>query len=364
MGHINFKGELYRSLRKRLDKNPIGLPEDINIYEILSILFTKEEATVAANMPTMPCTIDQLKKLTGIEEQKLKIIIGKMLNKGLVLESTKKGRSLFMLSMALVGFFEFTFMHMKKSLPLTKLGKLIREYRLGDKFTYELFRPGTPRARSLLYETAKIDVRTETLTYEEANILVDQAGKGALSFCYCRHESLHLGYECKYPYQDICISLGNAPVFLVEHGFARRAEISEIKEKLTASREMGLPFLCDNVKRNISFICSCCSCCCCFLTGIIHHKLPYAVATTSFIASVSKNACKACGTCHDSCQIGAITIKNGASEINEEYCLGCGVCSTFCPEKAIIMKAREKKIIPPSNMLELYERLKQERDRI
>jgi Pyruvate/2-oxoacid:ferredoxin oxidoreductase delta subunit len=361
MGHINFKNELYGALRERLDKNPIGLPEDINIYEILSILFTKNEAYVATKMPMLPCTFDQLKELTGFNENELKKNIAHMLNKGLVLKSSKKGRDLFMLSMALVGFFEFSFMHMKKSLPLTKLGKLIREYRLGDKFTHELFKPGTPRSRSLIYKTAKMDVCTEILTYEEANALVDQAGKGALSFCYCRHERLHTGYECKYPYQDICISLGNASSFLVEHGFARRAEISEIKEKLIASREMGLPFICDNVKDNIAFICSCCSCCCCFLAGITHHKLPYAVATTSFIANVSKDDCKICGTCKEKCQAGAISLKNDASKVNEKYCLGCGVCSTFCPEKAITMKEREKKIIPPSNMRELYQRLKQER---
>ncbi len=44
MGHLTGKEEILRQLRERLDKNPIGLPENTSLYEILSILFTEKEA--------------------------------------------------------------------------------------------------------------------------------------------------------------------------------------------------------------------------------------------------------------------------------------------------------------------------------
>ncbi|MCG8401009.1 MAG: (Fe-S)-binding protein [Firmicutes bacterium] len=364
MAHMTDKKEILLNLRERLDHNPIGLPEDLNVYEILSILFTDEEARLASSFPLHPTTLEQLETITQTPGAYLKKLLESMLKKGLVLESKKKGKSSYILSMALVGFFEFIFMRTNQALPMKKLAELIHEYRLGTKFTEELFNPATPRARALAYE--KILPKTEILTFEFATELVQEAGRGALTKCYCRHETYHLDQACGYPIDDICISLGNASDFLVERGFARRASITEIMEKLGLSKELGLMHTCDNVKHNVAFICNCCGCCCCFLAGITKHRLPYAVATTNYIATINNDSCNECAECIGRCQIGAISFLEGHTKpaVDANYCLGCGACSSFCNQKAILMEKRKKQIIPPSNMSELFKRLRHDRGKV
>jgi heterodisulfide reductase subunit A len=57
---------------------------------------------------------------------------------------------------------------------------------------------------------------------------------------------------------------------------------------------------------------------------------------TSFI---NQSLCRACGTCVDVCEYGAISVtdKNGTryATVNEALCKGCGTCATFCPTGAI-----------------------------
>lgn len=364
MGHMGNKNELLTGLRERLDQNPIGLPEDINIYEILSILFTDDEATLASKFPLKPSSFEDLKEISLLSSQKLKSIIASMLSKGLLLESKKHGSPRYMLSMALVGFFEFTFMKTNNSLPMKHLAELIHEYRLGTKFTKELFNPNTPRARSLLYETIVPDIKTEVLTHELATELVKEAGRGGLTKCYCRHETHHMGYNPCFPIDDMCISLGAASDFLIDKGFARKASATEILEKLDMAKELGLMHVCDNVKENVAFVCNCCNCCCCFLAGVNEHTLKNAVTSTNFIAKVDEGKCNGCEICTNYCQIKNISIiDNKVASVDKTSCLGCGVCASFCDQDAIEMKKREKNVILPKNMSELMIRLKQDRNK-
>jgi len=364
VGHLANKNEFLVKLRERLDRNPIGLPEDINVYEILSILFTNEEAYLASKFPLDPATLEDLQVVTNIPPGQLKELLSAMLKKGLVLETKKRGQPRFMLSMALVGFFEFIFMRTNQSLPMKKLAELIHDYRLGPKFSKELFNPTTPRARALLYETVVPEIKTEILTFELAAELIKEAGRGGLTNCYCRHEAQHLNQACDNPVEDICISLGTAADFLIERGFARKASISEILEKLSLAKELGLIHTCDNVRHNVAFICNCCGCCCCFLAGITKHQLPNAVLTTNYIATIDENICIGCSECIKSCQVEAIKyneINTDVTNIDTERCLGCGACVNFCEQNAIQMVKRKERILPPANMSELMIRLKQDR---
>lgn len=364
MGHLQFKNHVYTALRERLDKNPIGLPEDINLYEILNFLFTPDEAKLSSLLPLSPATFEQLQALSGLDQEYLKRLIHDLKFKGVILEVGKSKSPRYVLSTAITGFFEFVFMRTNQTLPLKKMAELINGYRLGDPFTREFFREGTSRARNLIHDTARLEIKTEMITYEHAKYLAKESGRGALTTCYCRHEGSHLNHNCKYPMRDMCISLGNASDFLVEQGFSRRADMSEILEKIDQSRDLGLVLICDNVRGNVTFICSCCGCCCVFLNGITKKNLKHVVATTNFQAQIQSNKCTypSCRLCMERCQIKAIG-ENNSIFINEEICLGCGICSSSCPNKAIIMKSREKRIIPPESMRDLYNRLLKERGR-
>ena len=48
------------------------------------------------------------------------------------------------------------------------------------------------------------------------------------------------------------------------------------------------------------------------------------------------DTCVSCGTCADTCPIGAISQKGDAHyEINADACLTCGACAGACPTGAI-----------------------------
>src|SRR4030066_1175997 len=163
MGHLAGKEEILRQLRKRIDKNPIGLPEHVSIYEILSILFTEKEAEVGARFPLGVVNIEELQKSLGEDKDELEGILKGMMKKGLVVTTLKDGQTRYLLSAAFVGFFEFTFMRTNESLPMKRLAELMHTYRYSPEFVQEFFSPGTPRGRAFIYSGVLPKVKSEIL---------------------------------------------------------------------------------------------------------------------------------------------------------------------------------------------------------
>ena len=364
MGHLAGKEEILEQLRKRLDKNPIGLPEHTSIYEILSILFTEEEAEVGAGFPLGVVALEDLQEAVKKDKEELEGILKGMMKKGLVVTSSKDGTTKYLLSAAFVGFFEFTFMRANESLPMKRLAKLMHAYKNTPEFIQEFFSPGTSRGRTYVYGDNLPKVKSEVLRFDEAAEQIKMAGRGSLTKCYCRHEAWHLGQNCSAPIDDICMTLGNASDFVVKQGFAKRASVEELLDALKKAEDYGLVHIGDNVLSQTTFICNCCGCCCGFLQGITQQHLKHAVTTTNYIASLNKEECNGCEICADHCQIKAIKMEGDYPVVNEEFCIGCGVCAHFCPSGAMRMAEREKKVIPPKNFKDLMIRLMEEKGRI
>jgi ferredoxin len=363
MGHLAGKEEILKGLQKRLHRNPIGLPEHASVYEILSILFTEKEAAVGARFPLGMVAFEEIQKVVGIPGIELEEILNGMIKKGLVITAKRVGKTHYLLSPGLTGFFEFTFMRTDESLPLKRLAELMRTYKDTPEFVQEFFAPGTTRGRAYVYSGVLPEVRSEVLRFDEASEHIRKAGRGSLGKCYCRHEAGHLGRSCSAPVDDICMSLGNASDFLVEQGFARRASVGELLDTLKKGEDHGLVHIGDNVLEQTTFICNCCGCCCGFLEGITKHQVKHAVTTTSYIAKVGQDECNGCEECVDHCQIKAIKMEGDYPVVDEESCLGCGVCAHFCPSSAMKMTEREKKVIPPRTYKELMIRLMKEKGR-
>jgi ferredoxin len=364
VGHLGSKQAILKALQKRLHKNPIGLPEHTSAYEILSILFTEKEACLGAKFPFGQVTFDDLEKVMEIPGMELDETLKGMIKKGLVITTTRDGKTRYLLSMSMTGFFEFTFMRTDGSLPLKRLAELMRQYKDTPQFIQEFFAPGTPRGRAFVYGEAVPTVKSEVLRYQEASEYIRMAGRGSLAKCYCRHEASHLGSNCSAPIDDICMSLGNASDFLVEQGFARRASVHELLDTLKKAEDLGLVHIGDNVLEQTTFICNCCGCCCGFLEGMTRHHLKHAVSTTPFLARPDREECNGCGECEDRCRIKAIRIEGDFPAVDEESCLGCGVCVHFCPSGAMKMAEREKRVIPPRTYKELMVRLMKEKGRV
>ena len=364
MGHLAGKEEVLKALRKRLHQNPVGLPEHVSVYEILSILFTEKEAEVGSKFPLGLVTLEDIENSVGVKGEELRGILKGMMSKGLVIASRRNGETRYLLSMGMTGFFEFTFMRTSETLPLKRLAELMHSYREVPEFVKEFFGTGTSRGRSYVYGDVLPEVKSEILRFQDASEYIKMAGRGSLSKCYCRHEAWHLGKNCSAPIDDICMTLGNSSDFLVEQGFGRRASVDELLDTLKKAEDFGLVHVGDNVLDQTTFICNCCGCCCGFLQGITRHHLKHAVTTTNFIARPDPEECSGCEECMDHCQIKAIRMEKELPIVDEEFCLGCGVCAHFCPTGAMRMEEREKKIIPPKTFKDLMLRMMKEKGRI
>ena len=123
MGHLAGKEEILEQLRRKLHQNPVGLPEHATVYEILSILFTEREAEVGAKFPMGTVSLEKLAAGMVTPEAEMESILRGMMKKGLVVSTQEDGKTLYLLSMSMTGFFEFTFMRTGESLPFKRLAE-------------------------------------------------------------------------------------------------------------------------------------------------------------------------------------------------------------------------------------------------
>ena len=128
----------------------------------------------------------------------------------------------------------------------------------------------------------------------------------AIGICSCRHEKLHADEkECDIPLEK-CASFDSAADMLTRRGMAREVSREEMRDNLAHSREQGLVFCADNVRKNVSFICNCCGCCCNVLLGVSRFGCPNVVVSSNYLARVNADECIECGTCVDACPVDAI----------------------------------------------------------
>ncbi len=358
MGHLAVTKQ-YQELQQRLDKNPVGAPATAELFEILRIRFSEEEAAIGARMPMTPASLNKISQRTGIPADSLRDKLETMAMKGLVLDFESHGKRFYMLAPTVIGFFEFTFMRLHEELPNKKLADLLSHYMFKDStFAQNAFgRGSTQVGRTLAHESTLGDeISSEVLPYERATEILKEARLHAVGLCYCRHKAMHHGSPCKKP-MEVCTSMNGSADWLIRRGFAKKVSMEEAVEIAEMTRDKQLVHIADNVKNEVSYICHCCGCCCGQLRGITTHGIRNAVHTSNYLAAVYDDKCKACARCVKACPVMAIDIKPTAfaeatAEIDEELCLGCGVCNISCKNKAMYMKERPQRVFTPEDNMD------------
>lgn len=371
MAHITYSKDNLVPLIDRLNKYPIGLVDNEILREILSLLFTEQEAYVGSKFPLMEATLTELCKRTKMSSEELLPILESMANKGLITDMPFHNTTYYLLMPGVIGFIEFTFMKHRTDLPLERLAKLMTEYFHQDPEhgqANEFFGSKTQLIRSLVYEE-HIPVTSVITSYESAREIIKNSDFGAAGMCYCRHKRQHEGKECQkeVPIEETCISLGNGAKFLSRRGFAVQKTKEELLEIIDLAHELRLTHVTDNIRNRPTFICNCCGCCCEIMAGV---QMGYynGVAKSSFIAVIDADKCDYCGECFSSCNVKAIARdKNSSkkvSEIKSLICLGCGACVSSCSKNAISLIPRENPPIPKSSKRELFKTILSEKGRL
>jgi NAD-dependent dihydropyrimidine dehydrogenase PreA subunit len=364
MGHLAIK-DVYQSLGNKIDNLPIRVNRSETLFKILKELYSSDEAELVVKMPYSLSSSEIVEKASGFEERKVHSLLESLCAKGLVIDLWIGDRYYYVPSPMFIGIFEFTMMRTDNKVDSKKLGKLFNEYMNDEKYIEINFGKGERvfPLRTMPHEGTILDRDfTEVLDYEKITSIVESNQKFSIGLCSCRHEKLHAGEKrCTVPLET-CISFGGGVDFMVRHGFSKVAAKGQVIESIARSKEAGLVFSCDNVRKNVSFLCQCCGCCCNVLLGLSKFGYPNAVVTSGFIANVNKDTCDGCGKCSKACPINAIImISTGAKgphkrktpQIDTGICIGCGVCSLQCSKTGSLkLIKRKKKVIHPENTFE------------
>ncbi|MBI2389742.1 MAG: 4Fe-4S dicluster domain-containing protein [Deltaproteobacteria bacterium] len=377
MGHLGHLKEQYRDLVQRLSAGQVSLPEPEDeraregFREILEIMYTPEEAAIAARLPITPATLPEIVKRVGMSAEELAPKLEAMCEKGVVVDlvSKRTGETRYLLSPPVVGFFEFSMMRVKDGIPKQRMAEALHAYTRGDPaFAREVFGGDTVIGRAMVHETAIGDT-PDVLDWERATAVVSEATNHAVSNCYCRHEASHLGKACDAP-QEICLSLNAGAEFVIRRGFGRAISKQEALDIMTSARKAGLVQIADNVLERPTYICNCCGCCCGQLQGINLWGLS-AVNPSGFLAAADAQKCVGCSKCARACPIAAIHMEPSRHEakrkndihsvVDDETCIGCGVCADVCGKDAMHMQRREQQPDVPRNSIERALRMALER---
>jgi flavoprotein len=358
MGHTIADPDLaYQRLQQRLDRMPTGAPDSPVFQQILRLLFSVEEAEVAARMPTI-CSVETLARRTGRPEAELVPMVDTMAAKGLVMDLENHGQRYVALAPVVIGFFEFTFMRVREDAPMEQLAALFHEYMFDDdSFAHAVFRGSTQIGRSLVREEAlPEDSQVEVLDWELATHIVSEAPSVAVSLCPCRTHAELIGEGCGKPTRT-CLTFGGAADALVRAGIAEPVSNEEGLEILAMAKSAGLAQTADNVKHGISYMCNCCGCCCGMMQSIRRHGITGSIVSSNWVAHVDLAKCRGCKKCFHACPADAITmVDNEGKGLRKNWaivdplkCLGCGVCDARCNWGAHSMQPREARVFTPEN---------------
>lgn len=359
MAHLTARNG-FRELADRLNRFPQGAPLSENLFKILSVLMSEEEAGYLAQIPIKPFTAKQAAEIWKISEKEAKKRLDSFADKVLILDMEVGKETQYVLPPPMAGFFEFSMMRTRGDIDQKYLSDLFYQYiTVEEDFIKSLFVRGeTQLGRVFVNENALGEENSmHILDYEKASEVIKTSEHMGVSMCYCRHKMAHMGMACDAP-MDICMTFGTVADSLIRHGYARRVDEKEGIDLLQQAYDSNLVQFGENVKKEVSFICNCCGCCCEAMIAARRFGIMNPVHTSNYIPEIDDHACTGCGKCAEVCPVEALGMvsandphkpKKKIVRLNDETCLGCGVCVRVCPTKAITMKYRGKRIITPEN---------------
>lgn len=381
MGHLGHLREEYAELIERLEGSQIAFPKpespvaEEGWQEILEILYSPEQARLAAKMPVKPASLHHIAKRFGLTPEETQRKLEAMADRGIIMDLVhpKTGKVRWVLSPPVVGFVEFSLMRAEgqDDIPKKRLATALDRYLHGDDtFAREVFGGDTVIGRAMVRESAlDAEQLPDVLEWERATALIEDAWRVGVSLCYCRHEKEHVGQRCEAPMEN-CLSLNLGADFVVRRNFGREIERAEALDILAEAREHGLVQIADNIVKKPMYLCNCCGCCCGQLTAITEYDL-HAVNPSGFEATIDLDGCKGCSKCAKACPIGAISMvptrvagqrrARLVPQLDLDRCIGCGVCATVCRRQNIRMTPREKRPYIPQTAIERTIRMAIER---
>jgi ferredoxin len=357
MAHQTSRGA-YQELVARLNRFPQGAPPSDLLYRILRLLFSEEEASLAAVLPIKPFDAETARGAWKRPLAETTAHLERMADKGLLLDSVQRGRTMYVLPPPMAGFFEFSMMRVRGDVDQQLLAELFHQYlTVEEDFIKALFVRGeTQLGRVFVNETAVPQaLALHVLDYERATHVTRTASAIAVGVCYCRHKMSHVDRACNAPL-GICLTFNSVARSLSRRGIARSIGVEECLDVLAEARGRRLVQFGENVRENVSFICNCCGCCCEALIAARRFGFLHPVHTTAFLPTLDTATCNGCGRCVTACPVEALSLVSAhnparpaarAATLDARRCLGCGVCVGACSKGNIALESRGTREMTP-----------------
>lgn len=331
---------VYEQLADYLNSMPVGAPKTPELFEILKILYTEQEAALALKIPFMPMSLEALIDRTGMEEDKLKPMLDTMYEKGTVFLMPDVDEPMYRLLPTVVGFSETPFWDGKGSDEAKKLAPLWLKYTRSAFYNEVGGKSDTPMTRVIPVQESIADER-KISPYEKIVDKVRETSYQAVAHCPCRLMRKYAEGEkqCDHSTEN-CLHFGSLGKYIVEKGIGRAITVDETLDILKRSNEEGLVHITGNYQEEIDTICNCCADACIFLTGLMQQGEKNMFARSNFVSVINQETCVECGTCAERCPVDAISLDDGAARVDGDKCIGCAVCYPTCPSESISLVAR------------------------
>ncbi len=349
--------EVYEKLREVLDLHPCGCPEAPEIYQLLEILFTPEEARVALGLAFRPLPADEVARRSGVEVEEAKARLEAMADKGVVFSREKEGVRGYALLPVMPGLFEFPYMKGYPPELRPRVDALWKSYL--PKLSRNFGTPSTSFSRIIPIQE-EVEQRPGVLPYEMVYEMIRKAKVTGIARCACRE----LENRCDAP-REACMLFDETCTYLVERGFGRYLSQEEMIEKLKEFDRAGLVHQVNNARERLTFVCNCCPCCCGLLRAATRWGNRNVYTRSAFLPVLDEEACSGCGACAEQrCPVQAIAMEGERPVFEVESCIGCGLCVTGCPSRALRLEKRVEVPQPPSTTGEMGLRILSERGKL
>ncbi len=262
-----------------------------------------------------PKTFEELKKSSGLSDEKLNEILDKISYTGLVeynWENDKREKQ-WVLPMFVPGSGEFSNMNLKLIDEYPELGYFFEHMtRLPlEKVTPMVPPGGAGIGMHVIPVQKEVDMCNEAISLEKISYWLDKyEGKYAASPCSCRRSRQTFDEGCADDFHDWCIAVGDMADYVVETQkggrYITKEEALEIFKK---GEENGFVHQITNIdgENKIFAICNCNVNVCYALRTSQLFNTPN-MSASAYRAHVEKEKCVACGRCVEVCPAGALTL--------------------------------------------------------
>lgn len=297
-----------------------GVTGDDPEYWGLAGCVTDDMADVALKMGVRkPKTLQQLMKLTGLEEKPLQRLLDKMAWVGLIEYNWEnldgknpKHEKRYVLPQFVPGSAEFlnmrtadidahpevaAFFERMTFLPLEKITPMVP--------------PGGAGIGMHVIPVEKaIETENQSISLEHISYWLDKyEGKYAASMCSCRASRAKLGEGCGDDVEDWCIAVGDMADYIVETQRGRYITKEEALTIFKKAEDNGFVHQITNIdgEQKIFGICNCNVNVCNALRTSQLFNTPN-MSRSAYVAEVTTENCVACGRCVEVCPAGAVKL--------------------------------------------------------